>query len=83
MLSEKSALLEPLVDVFSKAGRPDTAHQSPESASQATQLSALDGIAETLTDPPIFDFDLLVRSTWSSLRKRSLTPPEIPKRRAG
>ncbi|KAH9017482.1 hypothetical protein EDB83DRAFT_2528623 [Lactarius deliciosus] len=53
----------------------DTAYQSPESASRARRLSALDAIAEALTDSPIIDFDPLVRPMRSSLRKRSSRSP--------
>ncbi|KAH8989752.1 hypothetical protein EDB92DRAFT_2104230 [Lactarius akahatsu] len=63
----------------------DTAYQSPECAlaSQVTRLSALDGIAKTLNDSSIFDFDPLARPTRSSLRKRSSAPPDSPMERAG
>ncbi|KAH9011224.1 hypothetical protein EDB85DRAFT_2230056 [Lactarius pseudohatsudake] len=64
---EKSALSEPFVDVFSKVGQPDTAYQSPEAASQATWLTALDALVTTLSDRAIFDFDPLSRLTRSSL----------------
>ncbi|KAH9026913.1 hypothetical protein EDB85DRAFT_1893201 [Lactarius pseudohatsudake] len=44
-----------------------TAFQSPEAASQATRLTALDAIVTTLSDGAIFDFDPLSRLMWSSL----------------
>lgn len=66
--SEKSAFLERLVDVFSKARQPDTAYyyklahvRSLDPASQAAQLAALDAIATAVSDPTIFDFDPLFK----------------------
>jgi translation initiation factor 3 subunit M len=66
--SEKSAFLERLVDVFSKAGQRETAYhyklahvRSLDPASQATQLVALDAIAIALSNPSIFDFDPLYK----------------------
>ncbi|KAH9011225.1 hypothetical protein EDB85DRAFT_1901267 [Lactarius pseudohatsudake] len=50
----------------------DTAHHSPEPASQATQLSALDGIAETLADPP-------TRSSQALFAPAPAPAPDIPK----
>ncbi|KAH9053287.1 PCI-domain-containing protein [Lactarius vividus] len=66
--SEKSAFLERLVEIFSKAGQRATAYhyklahvRSLDPASQATQLVALDAIATALSDPTIFDYDPLFK----------------------
>ncbi|KAF8263947.1 hypothetical protein EI94DRAFT_1772790 [Lactarius quietus] len=66
--SEKSAFLERLVDVFSKAKQRETAYhyklahvRSLDPTSQSTQHTALDAIATALSDPSIFDFDPLFK----------------------
>jgi translation initiation factor 3 subunit M len=66
--SEKSTFLERLVEVFSKAGQPDSAYhyklahvRSLDPASPATQRVALDAIATALSNRTIFDFDPLFK----------------------
>lgn len=66
--TEKSAFLKTLVDVFSRAGQPDTAYyyklahvRSLEPTSQSTQTAALDAIATAVSNPAVFEFDPLFK----------------------
>ncbi|KAI0296093.1 hypothetical protein B0F90DRAFT_1811347 [Multifurca ochricompacta] len=65
---EKSTFLKTLVEVFSKAGQPDTAYyyklahvRSFDPASQTAQPAALDAIATGLSNPTVFDLDPLFK----------------------
>ncbi|KAI0065733.1 PCI-domain-containing protein [Artomyces pyxidatus] len=66
--ADKSAFLKNLVDLFTKAEKPDTSYhyrlayvRSLDSSSPDYQSAAIDTIAIALSDPSIFDFDALFK----------------------